>query len=97
MLKYLRHVEMQSDRMGNHTNVKGVAVFRIAIDERGRVDCAETVSGHPIAISLLDASMRQWRFRRVLRNGTPVRACGRLTLKFSIVKGQSSVAAVAPQ
>jgi hypothetical protein len=28
---------MQPDRMGNHTNVKGVAVFRIAFDKQGRV------------------------------------------------------------
>src|SRR5437879_11519518 len=43
MLKYLKHVEMQPDRMGNHTNVNGVAVFRIAFNKQGRVDCAETV------------------------------------------------------
>jgi hypothetical protein len=96
MLNYLKHVEIQPDRMGNHTNVKGVAVFRIAFDKQGRVDCAETVSGHPIAVSLLNASMGRWRFKRFLRSGTAVRACGRLTLRFSIVEGRSSVEAIAP-
>ena len=97
VLNYLRHVEMQPDRMGNHTNVKGVAVFRITFDKQGRVDCAETVSGHPIAASLLNASMRRWRFKRFLRNGIPVRACGRLTLRFSIVEGRSTVEAIPPE
>lgn len=95
MLKYLRHVEMEPDKMGNHTNVKGVAVFKVAFDQQGRVDCAEMLSGHPIAVSLLNASMRKWRFRRFLQNGSPTRACGRLILKYSIVEGQSSVEAVA--
>jgi hypothetical protein len=58
---------MQPDRMGNHTNVKGVAVFRIAFDKQGRVDCAETVSGHPIAVSLLNASMRRLQRREHAR------------------------------
>jgi|ERR1039458_8286914 hypothetical protein len=97
MLKHVKHVEMQADKMGNHTNVKGVAVFRLAFGKNGRVDCAETVLGHPIAVSLLNASMERWRFKRFLRNGTSVRACGLLTLKFFIVEGQSTVEAVTPE
>ena len=97
MLEHVKHVEMQADRMGNHTNAKGVAIFRLAFDEHGRVDCAETVSGHPIAVSLLNASMEKWRFKRFLRNGTAVRACGRVSLKFSIVEGQSTVKTVTPE
>ena len=91
MRQYVKHVEMEPDRMGNHSNLKGIAVFRIAFDRHGRVSCAEALSGHPIAISLLTASMERWRFKRFVQNGSAVRACGRLTLRFSVVEGQSAV------
>jgi hypothetical protein len=91
MPQYVKHVEMEPDRMGNHTNLQGVAVFRIAFDKHGRVDCAEALSGHPIAISLLMASLGRWRFKRFVRNGTSVRACGRLSVRFSVAEGRSTV------
>jgi hypothetical protein len=48
MSSHVTHVEMDSDRMGNHVNVKGIAVFRLVFSEDGRVVCAVVVSGHPL-------------------------------------------------
>jgi hypothetical protein len=91
MRRHVNRVEMAPDRMGNHVNLQGVAVFRIALDKHGRVDCAEVLSGRPIATSLLMASVKRWRFTQFVRNGTAIRACGRLSLKFSVVEGASTV------
>lgn len=37
MAQHAAHVEMEPDRMGNHSNYEGVAVFQIGFDEKGRV------------------------------------------------------------
>jgi hypothetical protein len=95
MLQHVDHVEMAPDRMGNHTNLQGVAVFSVAFDKRGHVDCAKALSGHPIAISLLMASLKKWRFKRLEQDGNPIRQCGRLAVKFSIVNGRSTVNLIA--
>ena len=91
MSSHVTHVEMDSDRMGNHVNVKGIAVFRLVFGEDGRVVCAEVISGHPLAIPLLVSSLRRWEFKPYIQGKTLKPACGRLRLKFSIVENQSAV------
>lgn len=84
MQKQIEHVEMAPDRMGNHVNLKGVAVLEVRFGRDGRVACAKAVSGHPIAISLLISAIERWRFHAYRRNATALEVCGRVRLKFSI-------------
>lgn len=84
MRKQVEHVEMAPDRMGNHVNFKGVAVFEVRVSTDGRVACAKSVSGHAIAVSLLMARADHWRFHPYRLNTTAVEACGRLRLRFSV-------------
>lgn len=59
----VKHIEMQADRMGNHVNVSGLAVFELMIGKNGRVLNAKAISGHPLAIPLLLGSVDKWRFK----------------------------------
>ncbi len=48
MSSHANHVEMEPDKMGNHANYRGVAVFQIGFDENGRVTGADAISGNPL-------------------------------------------------
>lgn len=86
MRKQVAHIEMAPDRMGNHLNLKGIAVFEVRVSPDGRVACAQSVSGHAIAVSLLMARADHWRFHPYHRK-TTAEVCGRLTLRFSVSDG----------
>ncbi len=91
MSAQVKHIEMQPDRMGNHVNVRGVAVFELMVSENGRVLNARAISGHPLAIPRLLGSVDKWRFKPLIRDAVARQTCGRLTVKFSIVENQPNV------
>lgn len=62
MSGHATHVEMEPDKMGNHSNYRGVAVFQIGFDKKGRVTGADAVSGNPLGTSHLMAAVSRWRF-----------------------------------
>jgi hypothetical protein len=92
----VKHIEMQPDRMGNHVNVRGVAVLELMVGKNGRVLNAKAISGHPLAIPLLLGSVDKWLFTPVIRDRVARQTCGRLTVKFSIVENQPKVEVVRP-
>jgi hypothetical protein len=96
MNSHIAHIEMDSDRMGNHVNVKGTVVLRLVFGKDGRVVCAEVISGNPLAIPLLVSALRRWVFKPYMEGNTPQPACGRLRLKFSIVENRSAVDVASP-
>lgn len=94
MSNHATHVEMEPDRMGNHSNYEGVAVFQIGFDERGRVIGAEAISGHPLGTSRLMAAVIKWRFRPLAVKGTRRKACGKLSIKFAMKENVPSAEVV---
>lgn len=84
MSKHAIHVEMEPDKMGNHSNYRGVAIFQIGFDERGRVTGADAISGEALGISHLMAAVSKWRFKPVLAGGIKKRGCGRLSVRFAM-------------
>jgi hypothetical protein len=82
MSEHAMHIQMEPDRMGNHSNYSGVAVFQIGFDEWGRVTSASAISGHPLGISHLIAAASKWRFKPVILKGAKKKACGRLSIEF---------------
>jgi len=93
MLQSVRHVEMDSDRMGDHVNIAGTAQFLLSLGKSGHVLCAQRLSGNPIATQLLMNSMAKWRFEPFREAGSARKVCGRLNFKFQIVEGISTVEA----
>jgi hypothetical protein len=80
MAEHAVHFEMEPDRVGNHSNYRGVAVFQIGFDEKGRVTGATAISGHPLGISHLMAAVSKWRFKPVIANGVKKKGCGKLSV-----------------
>jgi hypothetical protein len=91
MSEHATHIEMDADRMGNHVNLKGVAVFQVTFDENGGVVDARAISGNPLAIGHLIDAAKRWRFEPYVRDGIARKGCGRITLNFSMVEGVRSV------
>lgn len=84
MSRHATRVQMEPDRMGNHSNYRGVAVFQVWFDEKGRVTRAEAISGHPLGISHLMATVSKWRFKPAVVNGVKKKGCGKLRVKFAM-------------
>ena len=84
MSNHAMHVEMEPDKMGNHSNYRGVAVFQIGFDEKGRVMGADAISGQPLGISHLMAAVSRWKFKPVVVNGMKKRGCGKLWIRFAM-------------
>jgi hypothetical protein len=82
--RHATHVEMEPDKMGNHSNYRGVAVFQIGFDEKGRVTGADAISGQPLGISHLIAAVSRWTFKPVVVNGMKKRGCGKLWIRFAM-------------
>jgi hypothetical protein len=96
MARHAVHIAMLPDLMGDHINVKGIAVFEVTFGRDGKVIHAKAVSGHPIAINLLLGAAPEWQFRPFVQDGTARRACGRLTVRFSMVESKASVVVLQP-
>lgn len=94
MAQHAVHVEMEPDRMGNHSNYEGIAAFQIGFDERGRVTGADGISGYPLGISHLMAAVSKWRFTPVIVKGARKKACGKLFVKFTMKENVPSAKAV---
>ena len=90
MSEHAVHVEMEPDRMGNHSNYRGVAVFQVGIDEKGHVTGASAISGHPLGISHLMAAVSKWRFTKTIVKGVKKKGCGRLPIKFAMTENVPS-------
>jgi len=52
--------------------IEGDVIFKIEVDETGRVMLAVPVEGHPLLVAASVEAMRDFRFRPYLLNGTPV-------------------------
>ena len=40
-----------------------VLTFRLGVDSQGKVTCIDAISGHPILLSPVIESLKNWRFR----------------------------------
>ena len=90
MSEHAIHVEMEPDRVGNHVNYHGVAVFEIRFDKNGRVIEASAISGPPLGVSHLIAAISKWRFKPVILKGAKKKACGRLSIEFAMNENMPS-------
>ncbi len=97
MAGHVRHIVMQPDLMGDHSNGSGIAVFAITFGKDGKVVNCKAISGHPLAIHFLIGAAPEWRFTPFVQHGAARQACGRLTVKFSIIENQTSVVVVQPR
>jgi hypothetical protein len=71
--------------------IQGDAIFRIEVDETGKVVLGARVEGNPLLVAASVDALRGFRFRPYLLNGTPIRIESRLGFHFSLDKNASGV------
>ena len=62
----------------------GTVVVRVVVDEAGRVESAEAVSGHPLLQQAAVEAARQARFSPTLLSGQPIKVSGTITYNFAL-------------
>ena len=68
--------------MLGHGRLHGEVNLDVRIDERGSVDCAEAISGHPIALASAMTTIRDWKFQPFVRDGKMISVLGHLTIAY---------------
>jgi TonB family protein len=62
----------------------GTVVVEVVVDEKGQVETARAVSGHPLLQQAAIAAAKQARFKPALQGGKPVKVRGMLTYNFEL-------------
>ncbi len=82
----VRRVQPLYPPLAKAAGVQGAVQVQLTISEKGEVEAAEVVSGHPL---LRDASLeaaRQWVFKPTELEGRPVKVQGIITFNFTLAK-----------
>jgi hypothetical protein len=66
-------------------------VFRVLVDETGKIGCAHAQQGHPIILSAALDSIKKWKFRPLDVDHRPRAFSGYLVLRISYSKHRLTV------
>ena len=71
--------------------IQGDVIFKIEVDETGKITASEPVGGNPMLIAASKDALRTFRFRPYLLNGTPTRVKSQLGFHFAVEKTADGV------
>lgn len=63
--------------------LQGRVVIRLYVDEEGKVESTDIVSGDPVLAKAAADAFKKWRFRPFIRNGKPVKISTELPFLFT--------------
>jgi len=66
--------------------IQGDVIFKIEVDETGKITSSVPGEGDPLLIAAAKDSLRTFRFRPYLVNGTPTKVRSQLGFHFSVQK-----------
>jgi protein TonB len=66
--------------------IQGDAIFKIEVDETGKITSAVPAGGDPLLIAAGKDALQTFRFRPYILNGTPVKVQSQLGFHFSAEK-----------
>ena len=69
--------------LARQARIEGHVLVDILVAEKGRVVCAQLISGHPILAACAMQAAKDWTFRPIKQNGKPVGFRGHLRFHFS--------------
>jgi TonB family protein len=69
--------------IAHQIHLSGVVVLDLNVDEEGKVDATETVSGNPILAGGAITAAKRWKFAPIMEEGKPAKATVRVAFKFS--------------
>jgi outer membrane biosynthesis protein TonB len=71
--------------------IQGVVIFKILVDETGKIVLSEPVEGDPLLVAASVDALRDFRFRPYLINGAPLKVESQMGFRFSL-KGKGDKA-----
>jgi TonB family protein len=63
--------------------LQGRVVIRLHVDEQGKVESTDIVSGDPVLAKAAADAFKKWKFRPFIRNGKPVKVSTELPFLFT--------------
>lgn len=86
-----RKVLPQYPKVALIKGIQGEVVFKIVVDENGKIVRSEPVSGDPLLVAAVEDAIAHYRFRPYVVNGSPARVESQLGFQFSATrKGDST-------
>ena len=80
----LQRVEPQYPETARAQHIQGPVVLRALVGKNGSVEQVETLSGDPQLAAAATEAVRQWRFKPLLRNGSPEDFQTQITVSFRL-------------
>ena len=71
--------------------IQGDAIFKIEVDETGKITSSVLVDGDPLLIAASKDALRNFRFRPYMLNGTPTKVQSQLGFHFAVEKTADGV------
>jgi TonB family protein len=70
--------------------IEGDVIFKINVDENGKIVGSELVQGHPMLVAATRDALRNYTFHPYLLNGTPVRVASQMGFHFTLTRDGDS-------
>ncbi len=70
--------------------IEGDVVFKIKVDETGKIVSSDPVQGQPVLIAASRQALRDYTFHPYLLNGTPVRVASQMGFHFTLTRNGDS-------
>ena len=66
--------------------IQGDVIFKINVDENGKIVGSELVQGPPLLVAATRDALRDYTFHPYLLNGTPVRVASQIGFHFTLTR-----------
>ena len=83
-VQLLSQVPLVYPPLARQARIQGNVVLHVIVDPDGRVKEVTLISGHPLLVQAAIDSVRQWRYKPTLLNGTRVAVDTRATVTFTL-------------
>lgn len=80
----IKRVEPSYPVMAKSARVQGPVIVEVTINEKGIVESARAVSGHPLLRDAALNAARSWRWEPTILNQVPVKVIGTITFIFKL-------------
>lgn len=80
----LKRVEPSYPEMARRAGVQGTVIIEVTISEKGVVESARAMSGHPLLRDAALNAARAWKWNPTILNNTPVKVIGTITFNFRL-------------
>ena len=70
--------------------IEGDVIFKIKVDEGGKIVSSDSVQGHPLLVEATRQALKDYTFHPYLLNGTPVTVTSQIGFHFTLTRDGDS-------